>query len=91
VKWEDEELAELDKLRELLYEVSALNRGNCVIERMQKVIAIADELRTSRWKLTDEGERALCFFEKLEQDARDYWRRKRELERAKRAITGDAE
>lgn len=79
MKWEDEELAELDKLKEMFREARMLNTANNTIQRMERLIELATELSESKWRLTEEdGKRHRSFYEKLEEDAREYWKRKRE-------------
>lgn len=47
MNWTDDRTTELTELWDLLNEVSVINKGNCVLERLQKCISLAEKLKTS--------------------------------------------
>lgn len=44
INWPEFRLAQFDMMVELIREVSAMNRANCILERMKKCIELADRL-----------------------------------------------
>ena len=47
MKWDGSRIVELNKLRELLIEVTTINRGSHAIERIQKCEELAEDLWNS--------------------------------------------
>jgi hypothetical protein len=45
--WTKHRIKQLEQLKQLIYEASAINKGNMVIERMKKVIGLAEALGSS--------------------------------------------
>lgn len=80
--WSIRRWKQLETMRELLQECTALNRGNCVIHRMQKLINEAEKLLATR-----DGKKSWrSFVQFLEDQARfDYLNRRRN--RKKRVTT----
>lgn len=59
IQWTESTLDDFEDLRTLLRECQSIESSNCIIDRLNRIIALADKINRRRWSSDSEYQRSL--------------------------------